>query len=67
MLHVLCFKYGFLHIISGLFAGLIDYNFHCFRNAIQEVFELKEQAKKKSVKYLEAPPIANGYMNGQTT
>jgi len=47
--------------------GLIDYNFHCFRNAIQEVFELKEQSKKKSVKYLEAPPMTNGYMNGQAT
>ena len=65
MLHVLWFKYDFCTL--SLFAGLIDYNFHCFRNAIQEVFELKEQAKKKSVKYLEAPPMANGYMNGQAT
>ena len=25
-------------------SGLIDYNFHCFRQAIQDVFEVKKQA-----------------------
>ena len=24
-------------------AGLVDYNFHCFREAMQEVFELRRQ------------------------
>lgn len=28
--------------------GLINYNFHCFRKAIQDVFELKQQASKAS-------------------
>lgn len=23
--------------------GLVDYNFHCFREAMQEVFELRRQ------------------------
>lgn len=50
------------------FSGLIDYNFHCFRTAIQEVFELKEQSKKKSLKYSDDVPMGNGgYLNGQMT
>jgi len=28
--------------------GLIDYNFHCFRNAIQEVFDLRQKALTSS-------------------
>ena len=26
-----------------VYAGLVDYNFHCFREAMQEVFELRRQ------------------------
>lgn len=28
--------------------GLIDYNFHCFRQAIQEVFDLRQQARDQT-------------------
>ncbi|KAM9824293.1 ras-related GTP-binding protein C-like [Neosynchiropus ocellatus] len=31
--------------------GLIDYNFHCFRNAVQEVFEVSQDLLHKSAKY----------------
>ena len=27
-----------------MLVGLIDYNFHCFRKAIQDVFELRNKA-----------------------
>jgi len=30
-------------LLSLLVAGLIDYNFHCFRKAIQEVFEVQHK------------------------
>ncbi|XP_067949561.1 ras-related GTP-binding protein C-like [Watersipora subatra] len=46
--------------------GLIDYNFHCFRAAIQEVFELKEKSKKSSKDSYDAP-VTNGFMHGQMT
>lgn len=29
--------------ISYALSGLINYNFHCFRKGIQEVFELKQK------------------------
>ncbi|XP_065175116.1 ras-related GTP-binding protein C-like [Sycon ciliatum] len=29
--------------------GLIDYNFHCFREAIQEVFEVRRQSQAKAI------------------
>ncbi|KAF6032933.1 hypothetical protein EB796_000078 [Bugula neritina] len=47
--------------------GLIDYNFHCFRTAIQEVFELKENTKQKPSKYLNDTGLSNGYMQGPAT
>ncbi|XP_002156022.3 ras-related GTP-binding protein C isoform X1 [Hydra vulgaris] len=30
--------------------GLIDYNFHCFRQAIQEVFEVRQQAREANTR-----------------
>ena len=60
MLYHVIFINLFVHL------GLIDYNFHCFKTAIQKVFELKEQSKKKA-SYSDDLPVANGYLNGQMT
>ena len=50
-------------------AGLIDYNFHCFRKAIQEVFEVGNSVQRSG--FLDAsPPISSlaslkaGTLNG---
>lgn len=32
-----------VHWFMFLFPGLIDYNFHCFRKAIQDVFEVQHK------------------------
>ena len=34
----------FCNFFQFCIAGLIDYNFHCFRKAIQDVFEVREKA-----------------------
>ena len=34
-----------IFVITLFFLGLIDYNFNCFREAIQEVFELRNKMR----------------------
>ena len=44
------FSWKFVHwACSFFFSGLIDYNFHCFRKAIQEVFELRNKVTTASI------------------
>ena len=38
----------FLHLHFYCVAGVIDYNFHCFRTAIERVFELRNQITSTS-------------------
>lgn len=44
------------------FLGIIDFNFLCFRNAIQQVFELRNQAQPPEKMSIESPPT-NGVAN----
>lgn len=45
------------------FAGIIDFNFLCFRNAIQQVFELRNQAQPPPEKIPIESPTTNGVDN----
>lgn len=49
--------------------GLIDYNFGCFRKAIQQVFDIKKQAAAARAKTnaTRAFPHANGIAEGATS
>ncbi|XP_060520480.1 ras-related GTP-binding protein C isoform X1 [Cylas formicarius] len=44
--------------------GIIDYNFLCFRNAIQQVFELRSQASPPVTNSAGSPVLLNGNMIG---
>ena len=60
----------YLHLVCILredsfdFQGLIDYNFHCFRRAIQDVFELRAGALAEKLA-LEAQAAAEAEANGK--
>ncbi|KAG1948300.1 four and a half LIM domains protein [Pimephales promelas] len=40
--------------------GLIDYNFHCFRKAIHEVFEVSSSTQRTGVAVQSSPPSSSG-------
>lgn len=40
--------------------GIIDYNFLCFRKAIQQVFELRNKSKAPSLNNIAGSPLTNG-------
>ncbi|KAF4100756.1 ras-related GTP binding Cb [Onychostoma macrolepis] len=40
--------------------GLIDYNFHCFRKAIHEVFEVSSSTQRTGVAVQSSPPSCSG-------
>lgn len=46
--------------------GIIDFNFICFRNAIQEVFELRNKSQNNSVAPISSTPTAIANGNGVT-
>lgn len=50
--------------IAVLVAGLIDYNFHCFRKAIQEVFEVGMTAQRPGPPQLDTPSPKAVAQNG---
>lgn len=43
-----------------VFLGIIDYNFLCFREAIQQVFELRNKCQGNSLTNSAGSPIVNG-------
>lgn len=43
-----------------LIAGVIDYNFLCFRDAITQVFELRNKAQNAAKLQSEAEDVPNG-------
>ena len=53
-----------LHFRSAVAAGLIDYNFHCFRKAIQEVFEVGVSAQRTGLLRLDTPSPKAMAQNG---
>ncbi|XP_016099050.1 ras-related GTP-binding protein C-like [Sinocyclocheilus grahami] len=44
--------------------GLIDYNFHCFRKAIHEVFEVSSSTQRTGAAVQSSPPSSSGNGNG---
>lgn len=40
--------------------GIIDYNFLCFRNAIQQVFELRNKTQTTPMTNSSSSPLVNG-------
>lgn len=45
---------------TGLFSGIIDYNFLCFRDAIQKVFEVRNKYKNTTVNSRDSPVVNGG-------
>lgn len=56
--------FPFFHVnckLSLRFSGIIDYNFLCFRNAIQQVFELRNKAQNTTMTTISSgSPMVNG-------
>lgn len=53
---IVFYKLFFENIISGI----IDYNFICFRSAIQQVFELRNKSQYASMTNSAGSPVVNG-------